>query len=350
MFEESPDKQTHRSSKWFINDFKYFKAVFLKSYKIQKSKADMPHKIIAPSIIKEIRKDYDFRIIGVYSTYSAILAITYMKLKKIPYWIEADGGFPKNGHGLREKFKTFLLKSAEGYFSPSLITDSFLIHYGADSSKIHRYPFTSLYKKDILKQPLKIEEKAEYKKRLNIKENKVIISVGQFIPRKGFDILLKALKDISDDVGIYLIGGKAPDEYIKLIKELRIEKNVHFIEFAEKQKLAKYYMCADLFVFPTREDIWGLVINEAMAYGLPIITTDRCGAGLALVSSENGEIVPSENVSALEKSLKKFLLLGKEDLYKKGNYSIKAIQSYTFENMAKQHILVFESLLKKKTF
>ena len=55
--------------------------------------------------------------------------------------------------------------------------------------------------------------------------------------------------------------------------------NVHFVGFKTKEQLEDYYRAADLFVLPTREDIWGLVVAEAMAYGLGVITTNRCNAG-----------------------------------------------------------------------
>ena len=63
-------------------------------------------------------------------------------------------------------------------------------------------------------------------------------------------------------------------------------KNVYFIPFQNSDIIELYFKAADLFVFPTREDIWGLVINEAMANALPIITTDRCVAGLELIENE----------------------------------------------------------------
>lgn len=61
----------------------------------------------------------------------------------------------------------------------------------------------------------------------------------------------------------------------------------------------KYYKAADLFVLPTREDIWGLVINEAMAYGLPIITTDKCVAGVQLLNNQELTIIPTNDISSL---------------------------------------------------
>ena len=80
-------------------------------------------------------------------------------------------------------------------------------------------------------------------------------------------------------------------EYINYISEHQLT-NVFFFDFMNKELLFKYYQISDLFVLPTREDIWGLVINEAMANGLPIITTDKCVAGKELIN-DNGYIISS---------------------------------------------------------
>ena len=89
-----------------------------------------------------------------------------------------------------------------------------------------------------------------------------------------------------------------------------------------------------------QEDIWGLVINEAMAYGLPVITTDRCVAGLELVEEGvNGSIVPVGDDAALAGKMKEIL---SSDLEKMGTASLEKIRAYTIENMAKAHVAIFE--------
>jgi len=104
--------------------------------------------------------------------------------------------------------------------------------------------------------------------------------------------------------------------------------------------LKEYYKLADIFVLPTREDIWGLVINEAMAYGLPIVTTNKCNAGLELVKNGiNGYIVQVGNVEELRCAIIDSLLRSDE----MGYSALKAIQSYTIENMVKDHV----DILKK---
>ncbi|MDO5425085.1 MAG: glycosyltransferase, partial [Eubacteriales bacterium] len=110
------------------------------------------------------------------------------------------------------------------------------------------------------------------KEKIGIHEKKIVLAVGQYIYRKGFDILLKASEMLDSDIGIYIIGGEPTKEYLQIIENYGLH-NVHFAGFMNKKELSDYYKAADLFVLPTREDVWGLVINEALAYGLPIITT-----------------------------------------------------------------------------
>ena len=117
--------------------------------------------------------------------------------------------------------------------------------------------------------------------------------------------------------------------------------HVHFLGFQKKERLAEFYKAADLFVLPTREDIWGLVINEAMAYGLPVITTDRCVAGLELVEDGvNGYIVPVEDAQTLAEKIHAVL---QSDLEKMGQASLDKIRPYTLENMAKVHAEILEN-------
>ena len=93
-------------------------------------------------------------------------------------------------------------------------------------------------------------------------------------------------------------------------------------------------------MLPTREDIWGLVINEAMAYALPVITTDRCVAGLELVrSGTDGYIVPVEDAPALAEKMDVVLSGAMEAM---GASALERIRSYTIENMARVHAQVFE--------
>jgi len=330
-----------RESIWFNNNFTDFKAVFLEGIKINKNTA------LCFSVTKYLKRElFDLIIVGGYATPTGMLAINYLKLKKIPFALNADGGLiNRNESFFKRVIKKYCISSADFWLSTSKITNSYLEHYGANSKAIFIYPFTALLQKDIIKDLIDDKIRKNLRDKLNICEEKVILSVGQFIHRKGFDVLLKACTKIPKEYGVYIVGGEPTQEYLVLKKKLDLN-NVHFIGFRFKEELKKYYMASDLFVLPTREDIWGLVINEAMAYGLPVVTTDNCIAGLELVKDyENGFIVPVEDETALANKINK--ILTDDDLRKKmAKNSLAKIKQYTIENMAKLHMRIFNNFLE----
>ena len=172
---------------------------------------------------------------------------------------------------------------------------------------------------------------------------KIAITVGQFIHRKGFDVLLNAWAKCDKEYELYIIGAEPTKEYLDIKEKLHLE-NVRFEGFKTKEELNCYYQAADLFVFPTREDIWGLVVNEAMANGLPVITTDKCVAGLELIKDgENGYIVPTENQDELAKRINELL---RDDWLreKMAKNNLQKIRRYTVENMAIEHIRTLENV------
>lgn len=325
---------TDRNENWKNKDNFKFNTIFLKGIRI---KADQ---FLCLNVIKVLKKKWDKIVICGYSSPTTMLAIQYLKLKKIPFYIEVDGGLIKQDSWLKYKVKKHFISSAIGWFSSGKETTKYLVHYGADKNKIIEYPFTSLKGKDILKQVPTEQEKLILRKELNLRENKIIVSVGQFIYRKGYDILIKAMQNIDKSIGVYIIGDNPTQEYLNLQKQFNLT-NLHFIGFKTKEELKKYYMAADLFVLPTREDIWGLVINEAMAMGLPVITTDKCVAGLELVENEvNGYIIPTENSEILVKRINQIF---NESCKQIEMNSLNKIKKYTIENMVKIHV---ENLIK----
>lgn len=167
--------------------------------------------------------------------------------------------------------------------------------------------------------------------------NHMVVAVGQFIYRKGFDVLLKAWKNCPADDELYIIGDKPTEDVLRL-KALLNLKNVYFPGYKNKAELNQYYDAADLFVLPTREDIWGLVINEAMAHGLPVITTDRCVAGIELVQNGiNGYIVPTDNHKILCERINK--ILNDDNLRENmAQENLRRIHLYTIENMVQKHM------------
>lgn len=333
------ERQYASDREWIPEKALNFREIYLKGISIGQDTA------LCFNVLSYLKKNlYDIIVIGGYSTPTGMLAIEYMKLKKIPFILNCDGGYIRNEGRIRDKIKTHFISSACAWLSPSKKTDEYLIHYSTDNNRIYRYFFTSLFEKDILEQPLNLYDKKKCKQELNMKYEKIVISVGRFIYIKGYDILLKACADLGENVGIYIVGGTPIKEYQDIQKEYGLN-NIHYIPFKHKNELMQYYMAADLFVLPTRGDVWGLVINEAMAMGLPVITSDMCGAGLELVKNDiNGYIIPNEDIKILAEKM--ISILNNDSKRKSMSMNaINTISKYTFENMAHEHINIFENII-----
>lgn len=263
-------------------------------------------------------------------------AIIWCRLHGRKYYIEYDGGFFKKDMIVKRFVKKLLLKGAVGHLTTADQHIKYLVSLGIDQKLIYKYPFTSVKEKDIISgQNARLKGKEYYRQLLGIKEDKVVIAIGQFIHRKGFDILLKASSLLDDSIGIYIIGGEPTEDYISLKKSLYLD-NVHFIGFKTKKELSLYYQAADCTAFPTREDIWGLITNESLAYGVPVVATDKCISALEMISNgKNGYITKTEDVEQLASCISKAV---SASLY---DNSIAKAKEYTIESMVKAHCEYF---------
>ena len=323
----------HRNADWFEEGEHGFRAVRLTP------KVRIGRRYLCFDVLPWLKKQYDAIVVCGYSSPTAVLAMAYLRLCRIPFYMEVDGGLVRQDGKLKHFVKKSLVCMANRWLSTGVHTTGYLVHYGAREERITHYPFSSLYERDILEVPVSRQEKEVLRRELDIPEKQMILAIGQMIHRKGFDVLLKAAKDLDPETGIYFVGGEAKEEYWKLREELGL-KNVHFLGFQKKERLAQYYKAADVFVLPTREDIWGLVINEALAYGLPTITTDRCVAGLELIEDGiNGYVVPVEDADALAEKIQAVLA---SDLEQMGKAALEKVRPYTLENMARTHAEIFE--------
>lgn len=280
--------------------------------------------------LKAFRNDYI--IIGSYATLSGIYAIRYLKRKHIPFTIEIDGGIiPK--HDMKKILKTYLISAASGWFSPSEQGDQYLLAYGADEKDIYRYPFTSIREKAI-SCPLEKAERLLIRKELGITTENMVLYVGRFLSWKGIDVLIQAAKGLGDTTLVLAGGNKEDLETCYGCDESSRKENIMCLGFKKEEQLKAYYQAADVLVVPTRGEVWGLVVNEAMAYGTPVIASDMCGAGLCLVEDGiTGYLYEVENVKQLQFELQS--LLNDENLrMRMAEQCHLKISNYTIEKMA----------------
>jgi len=332
-FADRVEKKVTRDTAWFQESRGGFHLV-----QLTKRLFTLHGRDLCVDVVKWLKGDFDAIVVCGYSSPTVILAMLYMRLHRIPFYMEVDGGLIRADSRMKYLIKRFLVTLPTAWISSGKQTTNYLTHYGAKEDRIVYYPFSSLWAEDIAPSVPTPEEKSALREKLGIRDEKMVISVSRFIPSKRLDMLIRSGAELGKKVGIYLIGGEPTEEYLALKQELGAE-NVHFVGFLKKEQLAEYYRAADLFALPTQTDVWGLVINEAMAQGLPIVTTDRCVAGLELIRpGENGFIVPVDDQAALTEAIRQALLPENSRMCRS---ALETIRPYTIENMVKAHVEIF---------
>lgn len=283
----------------------------------------------------------DVLIFTNYVSPATMEAILWCRLHNRQYYIEYDGGFNKKDGFLKSILKRILLKGAKGHLTTADEHINYLKSLGIPQDKIYKYPFTSVREKDIIEPSGTTKElKNEIRNRLGITESKVVLSVGRFSYDmgygKGYDVLLKVASLCSSSIGFYIVGDNPTEEFVKMKSDMKLE-NVHYVGFKSKDELSEYYLVSDLFILLTRGDVWGLVVNEAMSYGLPIITSKYCVAGLELVKErKNGYVVNLDDISDIVEKTNN-IVDNFEVAQTMGRTSLEIINDYTIENMALAH-------------
>lgn len=248
---------------------------------------------------------------------------------------------------IKDAVKQRVFRSGAYFLCGSKIAQKTVIRGGAEEDKVFVHPFTSLHKEDIIIPNQKSALQKEYKEKLNLSGKKVALAVGRFIPLKKYDILIEAWKDMPDDCVLYLIGGgEEKENYERLIKESGV-KNIVLMDFVLPEKLSEYFCAADLFVHPSSTETWGLVINEAMAKGCPVIATDRCVAATELIKDgENGFLTKVGDSDQLRQKMREVLF---DDQLKEKmvHNAVKTIGPFTYENLAETHRRIFRDVINR---
>lgn len=175
----------------------------------------------------------------------------------------------------------------------------------------------------------------------------VILYSSKLIPRKRPLDLIRAYNQIRQEgiqAALVIVGsGELEAELRRLVEEDQI-LDVHFCGFQNQSELPRYYALADIFVLPSENEPWGLVINEVMCAGLPVIASEEIGAVADLVRhGENGYRFTTGNIDELTRHLRT-LVTNERSRTAMGNRSLEIIDRWDFEKCAQGVLAALQSL------
>ncbi|MBI5079275.1 glycosyltransferase family 4 protein [Candidatus Wolfebacteria bacterium] len=343
------DSEFGKKIKWDIPLLKGYKYKFLKNLSL-KSSSDFWGQINF-DIIKELRQNkYDAILIFGWNSFTNWLAFFTAFIFKIPVLLRSENPF--NQELLKSKWKIKIKKLVLGWLFKRISAflyigeenKKFYKFYGTPEEKLIFVPYAVDNERFIkAAQDLRFKIK-DLRRELNIGEKDItILFVGKLIEKKRPMDLLRAyekLKNLSaswrteklKNIALFFVGdGILRPELENYAKEHNL-KNIHFVGFKNQTELSQYYIMADIFVLPSGTgETWGLAVNEAMCFGLPIIISDMVGCGSDLIKNEeNGCIFPTGNVEKLAQCLEK-LIKNSAKRTAFGKKSFEIIENYNYD-------------------
>ena len=312
----------NRDSSWASAVEKKFKYLYLDGKKIGNENA------FSLRILSIINKKWDLVVVGCYNSAAQILAMAMMKLKRIPYVINLDGE-PFLENNLKTKMKLLVLRSATAYLVAGESAKRSLRKVVGGKKLIVPYYFSSLTEKEIEKNSFYSNNR-----------DKFILVVGQYFDYKGMDVaFLAASRDRS--LHYKFVGmGKRTDLFKKDMVDL--PSNIEIIPFLSKKELEYEYQHCSLVLLPSRQECWGLVVNEAASFGTPIVSTWGSGAALDFLATDYPLYLATPgDVDSLLESIK-LCLNSDNTLYSR--YLKKKSFEYTIEKSVKAHLELFDEM------
>ena len=190
-------------------------------------------------------------------------------------------------------------------------------------------------------------DNSQFKRTTYVEKKYELMFCARFIDLKMPFFFIEIAKQVKENLGycrVLILGsGVLKEEMFQKLEQYGIEYD--YPGFVESKNLPEYYAKAKIFLFPTKNDTWGVVANEAMAAGLPVITCENAGVAHDLViHDQTGYILPVETDIWAEKAVS---ILKDQDLYERlSENAFQHVQQYNFQNAANGFIKAIRSSVR----
>jgi glycosyltransferase involved in cell wall biosynthesis len=275
--------------------------------------------IINPSLNKELDLwGPDVVWIWGWAFDSHLKAMRYFK-GKVPVWFRGDSTLldESNGFSLKKVFRHLFLSwvysNIDKAFYVGTRNKDYFKAFGLKDEQLIYAPHAIDNDRFVDAMGWYSDKAKKWRKELGISESQIVLLfVGKFEPKKNPNFMKKLLAELKelDIIGI-MVGNGILEQNLKHNKP----SNLHFLPFQNQLKMPVVYRLADILVLPSKGpgETWGLVINEAMACGVPVLASNKCGGAIDLITDKTGFIFDSKSIIGLnqiEKLLRRKLNTG----------------------------------------
>lgn len=285
--------------------------------------------------------DNRFDVISI--QYIGYFASMFFTIKsKIPYIISIHGNDITGNRGTVSKFiQKKIINRSDGVISNSYYLANELENKLSISiqDKIH-----------VIWNGLHLEK---YKAVERLTDEMVVVSVGRFVYKKGFDILIKAFAAVVKRFpeAKLLMAGDGIEKWkcVKLSEKLGISENIIFLGQVLNSNISDVLSRGRVFVCPSRNEPFGIVVLEAMAMGIPVIATDSGGVREIIENDKYGYIVPIEDSGAMAEKIIEFLE-NRDKCNDFSNRGLNRVKDFSIVNVIEQYDTIIKKIYSSRRY
>jgi glycosyltransferase involved in cell wall biosynthesis len=253
----------------------------------------------------------DALLCGGYNYLASWAALRWAQRNRIPFylWVESTRMNFRSGDYWTESLKSSFMHRCRAFVVPGTSAGRYLEGYGVPRSEIFTAP-NAVDNNFFERHSTAVRLRADFHRFDLGLPSRFFLFAGRLVQEKGIFDLLDAYRllplDLKRAVGLVYVGDGPARAKLEL-KSKDVGGAVVLAGFAQRDRLAQFYALADALIFPTHADAWGLVVNEAMACGLPVICSDAAGCADDLIAGRgNGQIVPAHDPACLSSAMAEF--------------------------------------------
>lgn len=299
---------TEDNRRWKLHEPFHFPYTVLPHFSLRLRGSDLFTYFINPTIWSQLNAHRPDQIIVCgwdLFAYQAAFIWARLHRRRITLWSGSTVGEPSWRRSLTLPLVHLFIRWSHDFIAYGTRAKEYLSSLGADPAHITIFP-NDVNAGYFRRQAQKFRpQKSRLKHQLGLHCSKNFIFCGQLIARKGVEELLTSYSQFRKhhaDWGLVIVGyGQLEHRLKQRVNQEKIP-DVVFLGAVEQYDLPRIYVACDCLVLPSREEVWGLVVNEALYCGLKVIVSERCGAAVDLVTPENGIITPSD-IAGLTRAL-----------------------------------------------
>jgi glycosyltransferase involved in cell wall biosynthesis len=302
------DTEMQTTLRWDLDLLGGYRHVFLRNL----GRGEGYTRLINPGVLPAIlfgRYDAVILFLG-WGTITSLLALAACRMSDTPAFLFGDSSFPPPATSMRQRvrarFIRTVFKLTSGFLTSGHLNAEYYRHYGADPKRFFLVPWATDNARFTAASTFAPGEREQLRASLGIRPDELLIVYSaKLLPRKDPMTLLAAVSKMRnrERAAVLFLGH---GELREPLERFAREQNLHalFPGFINQQDLPRHYAIGDVFVLPSVYEPRGAVLNEAMACGLPVIVTDRCGSiGDIVREGENAFVFPAGDADALARQL-----------------------------------------------